>query len=229
MPEPVDHAAVRSAYDTVAETYARVLPDLSFESAEDRAMIQRFATHVGTSPDGKVIDAGCGTGRLAAHLRTAGLNVNGVDLSPTMVRVAGRLHPEIEFTAGELTALPADDGSADGVVAWYSIIHLDPEAIDAVAREFARVLRPAGAALVAFQAGSGSRTLTRAYGHDVVLRAELHIPGDVARSFAAHGFEQVEQMVRPPRETEKQPQAVLLFRRGAGAAPAGRRPLTPSR
>ncbi|MFS0718343.1 class I SAM-dependent methyltransferase [Arthrobacter sp. 1P04PC] len=165
----------------------------------------------------------------AAHLRTAGLNVNGVDLSPTMVRVAGRLHPEIEFTAGELTALPADDGSADGVVAWYSIIHLDPEAIDAVAREFARVLRPAGAALVAFQAGSGSRTLTRAYGHDVVLRAELHNPGDVARSFAAHGFEQVEQMVRPPRETEKQPQAVLLFRRGAGAAPAGRRPLTPAR
>lgn len=229
MPEPVDHAAVRSAYDTVAETYARVLPDLGFESAEDLAMIQRFVKHVGASPDRKVIDAGCGTGRLAAHLRTAGLNVTGVDLSPTMVRVAGRLHPEIEFTAGELTALPADDGSADGVVAWYSIIHLDPEAIDAVAREFARVLRPAGAVLVAFQAGSGSRTLTRAYGHDVVLRAELHNPGDVARSFAAHGFEQVEQMVRPPRETEKQPQAVLLFRRGAGAAPAGRRPLTPSR
>ena len=229
MPEPVDHAAVRSAYDTVAETYARVLPDLSFESAEDRAMIQRFATHVGTSPDGKVIDAGCGTGRLAAHLRNAGLNVTGVDLSPTMVRVAGRLNPEIEFTAGELSALPTDDGSADGVVAWYSIIHLEPDAIDAVAREFARVLRPGCAALVAFQAGSGSRTLTRAYGHDVVLRAELHNPGDVTRSFAAHGFEPLEQLVRPPRETEKQPQAVLLFRRGAGAAPAGRRPLTPSR
>lgn len=224
MPEPVDHAAVRSAYDTVAETYAKVLPDLGFESAEDLAMIQRFVTEVDASPDRKVIDAGCGTGRLAAHLRNAGLNVTGVDLSPTMVRVARRLNPEIEFTAGELTALPADGGSADGVVSWYSIIHLEPDAIDTVAREFARVLRPGGAALVAFQAGSGSRALTRAYGHDVVLRTELHNPGDVTRSFAAHGFEPMEQLVRPPRESEKQPQAVLLFRRGAGPhpPPAGR-------
>jgi len=219
MPEPVDHAAVRSAYDTVAETYAKVLPDLSFESAEDLAMIQRFVTEVDASPDRKVIDAGCGTGRLAAHLADAGLNVTGIDLSPTMVLVARRLNPEIEFTAGELTALPADDGSAAGVVSWYSIIHLEQDAIDAVAFEFARVLRPGGAALVAFQAGSGSRTLTRAYGHDVVLRAELHNPDDVTRSFTAHGFEPVEQLVRPPRESEKQPQAVLLFRRGAGPHP----------
>jgi len=141
MPEPVDHAAVRSAYDTVAETYAKVLPDLGFESAEDLAMIQRFVTEVDASPDRKVFDAGCGTGRLAAHLRNAGLNVTGVDLSPTMVRVARRLNPKIEFTAGELTALPADGGSADGVVSWYSIIHLERDAIDAVAFEFARVLR----------------------------------------------------------------------------------------
>lgn len=219
MPEPADHAAVRSAYDTVAETYARVLPDLGFESAEDLAMIQRFVKDVGASPDRSVIDAGCGTGRLAAHLRNAGLNVTGVDLSPTMVRVARRLHPGIEFTAGELTALPADDGSADGAVAWYSIIHLEPDAIDAVAREFARVLRPGGAALVAFQVGSGSRTVTRAYGHDVVLRAELHNPGDVTRCFAAHGFAPLEQLLRPPRESEKQPQAVLLFHKDTGPQP----------
>lgn len=219
MPEPADHAAVRSAYDTVAETYAKVLPDLGFESAEDLARLQRFVTDFAASPDRRVIDAGCGTGRLAAHLWTAGLNVTGVDLSLTMVRVARRLNPEIEFTAGELTALPADDNSADGVVSWYSIIHLKLEAIDAVAREFARILRPGGAALVAFQAGSGSRTLTRAYGHDVVLHAQLHNPDDVTRSFAAHGFELQQQLVRPPRESEKQPQAVLLFRRGAEPHP----------
>lgn len=219
MPEPADHAAVRSAYDTAAETYAQVLPDLGFEAAEDLAMIERFVKDVGASPERKVIDAGCGTGRLAAHLRSAGLNVTGVDLSPTMVRVAGRLHPGIEFAAGELTALPADNGSVDGVVAWYSIIHLEPGDIPAVAREFARVLRPGGAALVAFQVGSGSRTVTRAYGHDVVLRAELHNPGDVTRSFAAHGFAPLEQLLRPPRESEKQPQAVLLFHKDTGPQP----------
>jgi hypothetical protein len=43
------------------------------------------------------------------------------------------------------------------ILAWYSIIHSARAALPAIAREFWRVLRPAGSVLIAFQAGSGDR------------------------------------------------------------------------
>src|SRR5450830_39215 len=213
MPEPSDLADVRSAYDAVSESYAAALPDTSFESVEDMAMIDGFAERVRSTPDRDVIDAGCGTGRLSAYLKAAGLEVTGVDLSPGMVRVARRLHPGLAFSTGELTYLPASDAAADGVLAWYSIIHSAPDELPGIAREFWRALRPGGLALVAFQAGCGHRTLESAYGHDVVLRAQLHPPDDVVRQFTECGFALDTRLVRPPRDSEKHPQAVLLLRK----------------
>jgi ubiquinone/menaquinone biosynthesis C-methylase UbiE len=201
---------VRSAYDTVAETYSTVIPDTSFEAPLDMAMVDHFIAHVRATADRTVVDVGCGAGRMTSYLSHAGLNVSGVDLSPEMVRVAHRLHPELLFDVGELTDLPVADAGADGVLAWYSIIHSPPTALPAVAGEFWRALRPGGSALIAFHAGSGHRTIDRTYGHDVQLRAELHAPDDVALRFTEQGFVMRAQLVRSPRATEKHPQAAIL-------------------
>jgi len=211
---------VRSAYDTVAEAYAAALPDTSFEAPLDMAMIDDFCARLLASPGSKVIDAGCGAGRLSVHVNDVGLEVTGVDLSPGMVRTAQRSHPGLAFEVGELTDLPAADAAANGVLAWYSIIHSSPSELQHVAREFWRVLRPGGLALIAFQAGSGHRTLARAYGHDVELRAELHAPDDVGRRFTEQGFVLEAQLVRAARATEKHPQAMLLVLKPTAAAGA---------
>lgn len=57
-------ARVRSAYDVVAESYARLLPDASFEAPEDRGMINAFATRVLERNARSVVDAGCGSVRM---------------------------------------------------------------------------------------------------------------------------------------------------------------------
>ena len=209
MANPGTLAHVRSAYDAVAETYAAALPDISFESPLDVAMIDEFSALLRCSPGRKVIDAGCGAGRMSRHLGDSGLVVTGVDLSPGMVQAARRLHPDLTFDVGELADLPAEDGAADGILAWYSIIHSSPAALPAIAREFWRTLRRGGLALIGFQAGSGHRTIERAYGHDVELRAELHTPDDVARRFTEQGFVVRAQLLRAARSMEKDPQAVL--------------------
>jgi ubiquinone/menaquinone biosynthesis C-methylase UbiE len=201
---------VRSAYDTVAEAYSTVIPDTSFEAPLDMAMVDHFIGHMRGTAGRLVIDVGCGAGRMTSYLSQAGLNVSGVDLSPEMVRVAQQLHPELLFEAGELTDLPAADAAADGLIAWYSIIHSPPAALPMIAREFWRVLRPGGSALIGFHAGSGHRTIDRAYGHDVQLRAELHAPDDVALRFTEQGFVMRAQLVRSPRAMEKHPQAAIL-------------------
>lgn len=207
---------VRSAYDTVAETYSTVIPDTGFEAPLDMAMVDHFIAHLRAAADRTVVDAGCGAGRMTSYLSHAGLNVSGVDLSPEMVRVAQRLHPELLFEVGELTDLPVADAAADGVLAWYSIIHSPPTALPAIAGEFWRALRPGGSALIAFHAGSGHRTIDRAYGHDVQLRAELHAPDDVALRFTEQGFMMRAQLVRSPRTMEKHPQAAILVGKPLG-------------
>jgi SAM-dependent methyltransferase len=174
------------------------------------AMMDHFIAHMRATADRTVIDVGCGAGRMTSYLGEAGLAVSGVDLSPEMVRIAQQLHPGLLFELGELTDLPQADAAADGVLAWYSIIHSPPTALPAIAREFWRALRPGGSALVAFHAGSGHRTIDRAYGHDVQLRAELHAPEEVALRFTEQGFVMRAQLVRSPRAMEKHPQAAIL-------------------
>ncbi|MQS10327.1 class I SAM-dependent DNA methyltransferase, partial [Streptomyces alkaliphilus] len=50
----------------------------------------------------RVLDAGCGTGRDAAHLHRAGRRVTGVDLSTTMLAHARAHHPGPEYLRADL-------------------------------------------------------------------------------------------------------------------------------
>lgn len=197
-------------YDAVAETYARVLPDLSFEAPLDRAAIDHFAQAAGEAP--RILDAGCGAGRLAAHLADRGCAVTGVDLSAEMIRAARRAHPSLRFDVADIAALPYPDASFDGVVAWYSLIHTPPPALPAVIAELARVLATGGMLLVAAHLGAGVRSTNRAYGHDVQLDLVLHEIDALAAAMEAAGLSRELTLERAPRESERSPQGFVIGR-----------------
>ena len=119
---------MRAAYDTVAQAYAARLPDTWAETAADLAMVHAFAAAVSQDDHPRVLDAGCGAGRMSAYLAARGCQVEGVDLLPGMVAMARRDHPELRFEVGSLAALPYGDGQFAGVVLWYSTIHTPPPA-----------------------------------------------------------------------------------------------------
>ncbi len=77
-PEPTAYEAVRRAYDTVAEDYAALIPDTGTEAAIDLAMVDAFIRDVGSG--GRVLDAGCGAGRMSRYLAERGVAVEGIDL-----------------------------------------------------------------------------------------------------------------------------------------------------
>ncbi|WP_158862391.1 class I SAM-dependent methyltransferase [Leifsonia sp. AG29] len=213
MIEPADVAQTRAAYDLVAEDYADLLRGLLAESAEDQAMLGAFAHHVLAGGGGAVADLGCGPGRIAGHLATLGLDVFGIDLSPGMIEVARRDHPGIRFGVASMTDLPLADGSLGGAVGWYSIIHTPEERQAGLFAEFARVVRPGGWLLLAFQVGDEVIHLTRAYGHDVDLDTRRQRPERVRERLAAAGFEAFAELVRRPVPPEKSEQAYVLARR----------------
>ena len=205
--------SVRSTYDAVADSYASLLPDASFEAPTDRGMIKAFVRHVTEGPAHPVVDAGCGTGRMTRLLASLGVDISGIDLSAGMIAVARRTSPELSFEVADLSDLPYADMQLGGVFAWYSIIHTPPGDLPRIFAEFFRVLAPGGHALLSFQVGEGHRHLTHAYGHDVSLEAQFFTPEIVAGHLTGAGFSMIAQLTRQARPHEKTPQAVLLVRR----------------
>jgi SAM-dependent methyltransferase len=166
-----------------------------------------------------VLDAGCGTGRVAAHLRARGVDVLGLDLSVGMLAAARDHHPTLPVVAGALEALPLRSAAVAGVLAWYSWIHTAPEDLAPIAEESARVLAPGGHLLVAFQAGTGERRLLhRAYGHEVSLTHVRHDPAHVEQLLTGVGLDVRERLHRGPEGREGAPQAMLLAVRRARRA-----------
>lgn len=213
MPDPdgPDVTATRHAYDAVAEDYARLLPDLSLEAPLDRAVLGAFAELLSGQPDPLVADVGCGTGRVARHLRGAGLRVVGLDLSPGMLRACG----DLPVAAGDARRLPLRDAVLDGLLAWYSLIHLPEAALPGVFAEFARVTRPGAPVLVAFQSGHGQRVdRTTSYGRPVPLSYLRHDVDAVAAALREAGFAAYATVRREAALSfESTPQAALLVHR----------------
>ncbi|MEV0560906.1 class I SAM-dependent methyltransferase [Dactylosporangium sp. NPDC050588] len=154
----------RASYDTVAVSYGEMLKDALDGQPVVRHVLAMFAELVLNAGGGPVVDVGCGTGRVTAHLRTLGLDAQGVDLSPGMVEVARRDHPAVRFDVGSMTGLDLADGSVQGILAWFSIIHVPDDAVQQAFGEFRRVLRAGGVVLVGFYVGDTTKLKTEGYG-----------------------------------------------------------------
>lgn len=212
MTAPEHQRRTQAAYDLVAEDYARVLSSYPVANRWDRAVIQAFADVAAERGGGLVADVGCGTGRMVGHFQGLGLDLVGLDLSPGMLAVARRDHPSLPCTAGTMAALPLGDSTLAGAIAWYSIIHTPPADQTVLFAELARVVRPGGEVLVAFQVGDEWVHLEHAYGRDLDLDAHRLDPDGVAERMVSAGIVVTARFVRDPIDPEPQEQAYLAGR-----------------
>jgi SAM-dependent methyltransferase len=211
--EPPYLRTTREAYDTVAAEYAEHFRGELDRKPQDKAILGAFAELV--RANGPVLDVGCGPGDALAHLRTRGVKVFGVDLSPGMVDVARWANPGVRIDVGSMTALDRPDGALGGLVAWYSIIHIPPEELPAVFAEFHRVLVPRGHLLLAFQVGDEPLHFDEAFGHAVDLDFRRLRPDRVADVLADAGFDVLARTVREPVGAETAEQAFVVARRSS--------------
>lgn len=207
-----DQSATKAAYDAVAGLYAELFGDVLRTLPLERAFLAAFAGLV----EGPVADLGCGPGHLTAHLRALGLDVSGVDLSPEMVALAGKAHPDLRFAEGTMTALDLADGSLGGILASYSLIHTPPPELPVVFAEFRRVLAPGGYALLGFFAGDDPEP--EPFDHKVTL-AYRWSPDALMVLLRQAGFHEVGRMRREPHQGERPFHHVhLLVRKECGDA-----------
>jgi SAM-dependent methyltransferase len=108
---------------------------------------------------GSVLDAGCGTGRVARELARRGVDVVGIDLDPDMLATARRRSPELRWVQADLASFDLGRTFDVVIAAGNVMILLTPGTESAVLANIARHLRPDGLLIAGFQLRAGHLTV----------------------------------------------------------------------
>jgi ubiquinone/menaquinone biosynthesis C-methylase UbiE len=123
----------------LAETYDRV-SDVQFEGGK------RLVERLGVKEGARVLDVGCGTGRLAQWIaERVGTNgvVTGIDPLEERIHIARSRGSAVRFEVGQAEDLRAFEDSSFDIVCMSSVFHWVADKAKALS-EVRRVLRPGG-------------------------------------------------------------------------------------
>ncbi|MFC7497132.1 MULTISPECIES: class I SAM-dependent methyltransferase [unclassified Nocardioides] len=171
----------RIARDTAGDDYAAKYAE-RFRALRERGEdVHGEATFVAAlvPAPARVLDAGCGTGRVAVRLAELGYDVVGVDVDESMIEVARAEAPELDWRLGDLATFDLGETFDLVLVAGNTIPLLEPGTLVDACERLAAHLAPAGVVVC---------------GHGLDA---AHLPGDcpptdladVDAAFAAHGLE----------------------------------------
>lgn len=108
----------------------------------------------------RILDAGCGPGRLGTYLQEAGHVVVGVDVDPALIEAANEDHPGPTWLVGDLAELDLPSRGItdpfDAIVCAGNVMtFLAASTRRAVLTNFRAQLAPTGRAVIGFGAGRG--------------------------------------------------------------------------
>ncbi len=110
---------------------------------------------------GKILDAGCGSGRDVNFFASQGYRVTGIDLSTELLAYAEEHAEEnADFFSMDLRNITFSDGSFDGIWACASLLHLTHGEIGPVLERFHGLIVSGGAMMLLMKKGTGERLAT---------------------------------------------------------------------
>ena len=142
----------RIARQTVGEGYAAAYAERFRRLAESGADVHGEATLAAAlvAPPARVLDAGCGTGRVAVRLHELGYDVVGVDVDASMVAEARAAAPHLDWRVADLATLDLADAFDLVVVAGNTVPLLDEGTLGAACNRLAAHTAPGGTVVAGF-------------------------------------------------------------------------------
>ena len=198
-------------YDESAAAYDAAFPT-GYASRAERHTVALFADDLAAAElSGPVLDVGCGTGHIAFDIAARGLEVVGIDPSTAMLDLAKQRYPEMRWLSGDasLRDLPDDLPAPAGIIARFSLIHVDPRAIPGIFATWTSRLRTGAHVMVAFQCTEDPARPARKFDHRVAEAWRWH-PDAMAGAMAGAGLSEQWRMVTQPDDSHRFAECHLL-------------------
>lgn len=105
--------------------------DSIIENAYDQYLLQQELAFITTAignvaTEFRVLEVGCGTGRITAPLISRGLKIVGLDYNYVPLMILAQKYPPTELTNGDGQNLPFESASFNCVIAIQSLLNFDP-------------------------------------------------------------------------------------------------------
>lgn len=135
---------MRKSYSARAAEYIAALGSTDDMDPVDISLITEWGRNI----SGPILDAGSGPGHWTDFLRRLGCDVRGLDMVPDFIASARQRFPHSTFDSGNFLDMPFESSRFNGILAWYSLIHMQPDTRELALHELARVLKPTGTLLI---------------------------------------------------------------------------------
>lgn len=186
---------LRIATNRVAEAYGS--PSVDVESIlgteispddPDRAIIEPWAA----AGDGQILDVGSGTGRWTGYLAGLGHTVEGLEPAGRLITLARARHPSVVFHHGSIEDFARSETRWDGILAWYSMIHMSPDELPHALAILRTLVNDGGSLLMSFF----SEPLLEAFDHPIATAYRWPMT-DMVHALTQAGFNVTEQRSNP--------------------------------
>jgi SAM-dependent methyltransferase len=189
---------VMNCYNITAAEYAATFLNELDGKPFDRNILDRFAEML---PEKSCIyDIGCGSGQTTKYLHDKRKHkMLGLDFSEAAIRLARQNFPEIDFDVDDMLASKMASSSAEGILAFYSIVHFTYTEVEQAFTEWLRLLKPGAVCLFSFHVGEEAVEITDFLGVSGA-KATWHFldPDKILAIAQKVGFKIVEAVVRYP-------------------------------
>ncbi len=137
---------VRKGYNEVAEKLQEIF-GLEKEGHEKLNLLTDFISRIPLG--GQVLDVGCGNGVYSRYLSDK-FKVIGVDFSEKQIELARQNAPKVQFICKDMTKITFPDEFFDGILSYYSIIHVPRDEQYDLLSSFYRIIKGNGVILLTF-------------------------------------------------------------------------------
>lgn len=148
------HIAI-STYNKIAKQYTKQY----FDDQSDFPYLSDFITKL--PQNSMVLDVGCGPGNFSSFLLEHNFQVTGIDLSEKMISIAKQKVPGVTFLKQDMRMLKFKDQQFDGILAAYSLIHIESKDLPKTLQNFYRILKDGGYLQVIVQKGQADQIVSQ--------------------------------------------------------------------
>ena len=133
---------VKKGYDVAGKKYTAERT----EDLVEMKILHEFTPYI--PKGGKILDLGCGGGIPFTHYLSKRFKTTGIDISPKQIEFARKNVLDATFICGDVTVWDFQKNKYDGIIAYYSIIHIPRDEHFPLFSKMYSLLNPKGVVLM---------------------------------------------------------------------------------